>query len=133
MLQGCPGPKTGCFSHPWQLLCLTKSAPKKLKSNFSQRYVLFFKGSWTLLHCSHILSNLKSCLIWYCCSFYVHKLTLMQAKHQLTNVCILCRSQAAFMIAWSHSWSHFFILPLPKKNFCFTPWCLCQQFLSSHS
>ena len=48
------GPKTGCFSH---ILVTRKWAPKKLKNNF----LLFFKGSCTLLHCSHILSNFKSC------------------------------------------------------------------------
>ena len=35
--------------------------PKKLKRNFSPKKVKFFKGSCTLLHCSHIHSTLQSC------------------------------------------------------------------------
>ena len=26
------------------------------------------------------------------------------------------------MTSWSKTWSHFFVLPLPKKSFCITPW-----------
>ena len=57
-----------------------------------------YEGLCILLHCSHILSNLKSCSTWYFYPFYVHKLTPMQAKHQLTNGCILYRSPAAFYV-----------------------------------
>ena len=51
--------------------------PKSEKKNFCRRQVLFFKSSYTLLHCFYILSNLKSCYTWYFYSFYIHKLTLM--------------------------------------------------------
>ena len=38
---------TGCFWRRWPLLRLAKSAPKKLKSSYFLRQVLFFKGSRT--------------------------------------------------------------------------------------
>ena len=28
------------------------------------------------------------------------------------------------MSAWSQLWSHFFVLPLPKNNFCIAPWVI---------
>ena len=52
-------PNTGCFSRWWLLLGARKSAPKKLKNNFS-KISYIFKDSCTLLNCFYILSNLKS-------------------------------------------------------------------------
>ena len=34
--------------------------------------------------------------------------------------------QLLFNSAWSQSWSHFFVLPPPQKDFCITP-CLGQR------
>ena len=40
----------------------------------------------------------------------------MKAKHELTNICIIYTDpQLLFMSAWSQSWLHFFVLPLPPK------------------
>ena len=69
------GPNTGCFSRWWQLFGARKLVAKKLKDNFFPRYVRFFKGSCTLLHCFYVLSNFKSCETWYFYSFYFHKHT----------------------------------------------------------
>ena len=52
-------PNTDCFSRWWLLLGGRKSAPKKLKNNFS-KISYIFKDSCTLLNCFYILSNLKS-------------------------------------------------------------------------
>ena len=55
------GPNTGCFSIWWPLLGTRKLAPKKLKNNFFLIYILFLKGTCTLLHCFYILRNVKRC------------------------------------------------------------------------
>ena len=80
------GPNAGCFSSCWPLLGARKLAPKKLKNNFFPMYIIFFKGSCTLLQCFYIFRDLKT---WYFNSFYLHKLTLMQSKYELTDICIL--------------------------------------------
>lgn len=54
-----------------------KIGTQKIKENFFAIEGLFFKGWCTLLHCSHIRSNLKSFETWYFYSWYVHKLTPM--------------------------------------------------------
>ena len=78
VITGLLGPNTGCFSHQWSLLGARKLAPKNLKNQFFfQDKFQSFKGLCTLLHCSYILSNLKSCQTWYFYSFHVHKLNLM--------------------------------------------------------
>ena len=80
------GPNTGCFWSWGPLLGTRKLAPKKLKNNFFLIYSLFFKGSCTLLHYFYILEEVLN-LVFF--SFYLHKLTLMQSKYKLTDICIL--------------------------------------------
>ena len=55
------GPNTDCFWSWWPLLGMRKLAPKKLKNNFFLIYILFLKGTCTLLHCFYILRNVKRC------------------------------------------------------------------------
>ena len=54
-------PGVGPNTSWWPLLGATKLAPKKLKNNFFPIYIIFFKGSCTLLHFFYIFKNLKRC------------------------------------------------------------------------
>ena len=51
-------------------------------------------------------------------SFYLRKLTQMQSKYEITNIYIY----SIQIPSWSQTWSHFFVLPAPKKVFCINPW-----------
>ena len=82
------GSNKGCFSSWWHFW-VRGNQLQKLKKFFFPIYVIFFKGSCTLLHCCYILRKLKRCLTWYFYSFYIHKLTSIQSKYELTDICIL--------------------------------------------
>ena len=48
-----------------------------------------FKGSCTLLHCFYIRKKLEEVLNLLFYSFYLHKLTLMKSRYELTDICKL--------------------------------------------
>ena len=98
-----------------------KLASIKLKNNFFfPRKVLSFKGSFALLHCSHILNNLNMVSLLILCGQTYPNV----AKASTHNTCTLyIDSLLLFMSAWSQSWSHFVVLLPATKYFCITP-CL---------
>ena len=89
--------------------------PKKLKNNFSPKEILFFKGSYTLLF---ILTYIVPWRAAELCVFIHFTFTNLPWCSQMYT---LYRSQLLFMSAWSQSWSHFFVLPPPKKNILYNP------------
>ena len=93
---------------------------KVKKQLFFPRKVLSFKGSFALLHCSHILNNLNMVfLLILCWQTYPNV-----AKASTHNTCMLYIDPLLlFKSAWWQSWSHFVALLPPTKYFCITP-CL---------
>ena len=76
-------PNAGCFSSWWPLLGTRKLAPKKLKINFSLKAhahyftVFIYLETW------------RGAKLGIFYSFYLPKLTLMESKYELTDICIL--------------------------------------------
>ena len=84
------------FSSRWPPLGARKSAPKKLKNNFLQY-------TWKLEE----VQNLVFLLILF--------LQIFPDAVSMNSLIYVYSIQIP-------SWSHFFVLPPPKKNFCIIPW-----------
>ena len=124
-----PSPNTGCFSRRWPPLAATKSAPKKLKNIF------FVQDKLCSLKAHvHYFTLLNYLATWRAnLGVFTHftSINLPQCRQSINSLMYVYYTdpQLLFMSAWSQSWSYFFVLSPPLKNFCIPPldWLIKQK------
>ena len=113
-----PSPNAGCFSRRWPPLAATKSAPKKLKNIF------FVQDKLCSLKAHvHYFTLLNYLATWRAnLGVFTHftSINLPQCRQSINSLMYVYYTdpQLLFMSAWSQSWSYFFVLSPPLKNFC---------------
>ena len=124
------GPNTGCFSRRWPLLGATKSVPKKFLKN------IFFHDKFHSLKArAHNFTVLIYLATWRAAKhgIFTHftSINLPQCRQSINSLMYVYYTdpQLLFMSAWSQSWSYFFVLSPPLKNFCIPPldWLIKQK------
>ena len=116
-------PNTGCFSHQWPLLGMRNVTPKKLKNNFSQDKFYSLKAH------AHYFTAFIYLATWKATKFgiftYFMFINLPRCSQSMNSlICVYSIQIPSIEFSWvldsSQSWSHFFVLPLPKAIFCIT-------------
>ena len=100
---------------------VTPSAPKKLKNNFFQDKFYSLKAH------AHYFTVLIYLATWRTAKLgiftYFRSINLPRRKQSINSLMYVYYTdlQLIFMSSWSQSWSHFFVLPPPKKNSVLSP------------